>query len=320
MINTKSKICIILAPKSEKLVNEIITWIKRLKVSFFRITDLDEIKIINVDILKFKIVYRNSSIKNDNILSFWNRKGELNTINFNDNKNIKILSHCERESLTVFSYLVQQLEEKKNLGNYFLQIPNKLNHLYLAQKSGLEIPKTTITNNKEAIKSLNKDSPNIINKSLSDSFTGTFNQTYYYNHTERISKEIIEDLEESFFPSLFQEELEKAYELRIVFVQEKLWSMAIFSQNDKKTEVDCRNYNYEKPNRKMPFKLPIEVSENVRKFIRISGLNTGAIDMVVTKDKKYVFLECNPNGQISMVSEHCNYYIEKYIAEYLSTP
>jgi glutathione synthase/RimK-type ligase-like ATP-grasp enzyme len=96
--------------------------------------------------------------------------------------------------------------------------------------------------------------------------------------------------------------------------------MAIFSQNDEKTIVDWRNYNHDRPNRKIPFKLPLEVENNIRKFIKASGLNTGAIDMVVTKGRKYVFLECNPNGQISMVSEHCNYFIEKYIADYLSTP
>jgi ATP-GRASP peptide maturase of grasp-with-spasm system len=309
---------IIVAPDAEQTVNTVIYWLNNLKISFFRMDDIKENFDVNID--SFEICKSKISLKKEYIISFWNRKGNFRINTMYSQNYGKTKQYLFRESSIVSNFFIQQLEEKKYLGNYFLQIPNKLSHLYLAQKSGLEIPKTTITNHKNAIKSFNKDSLNIINKSLSDSFTGTFNQTYYYNHTERVSNEIVEELENSFFPSLFQEELQKAYELRIVFVQETLWSMAIFSQNDTKTQVDWRNYNHERPNRKVPFKLPFDVEKNIRKFIKASGLNTGAIDMVVTKDKKYVFLECNPNGQIGMVSEHCNYFIEKYIADYLTTP
>lgn len=309
---------IIIAPDAEQTVNSVIYWLNSFEISFFRIDDFKESIDVNLD--SFEICKNKISVKKEGILSFWNRKGNFRISPMDFQNYEKTQQYLYRESNIISNFLIQQLEEKKHLGNYFLQIPNKLNHLYLAQKSGLEIPKTTITNDKEVITSFKNESPNIINKSLSDSFTGTFNQIYYYNHTESISDEVIEELEDSFFPSLFQEELQKAYELRIIFVQETLWSMAIFSQNDTKTQIDWRNYNYEKPNRKIPFKLPSEIEINIRKFIKASGLNTGAIDMVVTKEGKYVFLECNPNGQISMVSEHCNYYIEKYIAEYLSTP
>ena len=309
---------IIIAPDAEQTVNSVIYWLNSVQIFYLRINDFEENFELNLD--SFEISINKISVKKESIISFWNRKGNFK-INTTDIQNYeKTKQYLFRELNIVSNFFVQQLEEKKYLGNYFLQIPNKLNHLYLAQKSGLEIPKTIITNNKDVFKSFKNELSNIINKSLSDSFTGTFNQTYYYNHTERVSNEIFEEVEESFFPSLFQEELQKAFELRIIFVEEKLWTMAIFSQNDKKTEVDWRNYNHERPNRKIPFKLPLEIEINIRKFIKASGLNTGAIDMVVTKDKKYVFLECNPNGQVSMVSEHCNYYIEKYVAQYLSIP
>ena len=47
-------------------------------------------------------------------------------------------------------------------------------------------------------------------------------------------------------------------------------------------------------------------------------MNSGSIDMVVTKDKRYVFLEVNPIGQFKQVSYPCNYYLEKEVAKYLS--
>ena len=46
-------------------------------------------------------------------------------------------------------------------------------------------------------------------------------------------------------------------------------------------------------------------------------LDTGSIDMIVTLDGEYVFLEINPIGQFGMVSYHCNYHLEKRIAEYI---
>ena len=46
-------------------------------------------------------------------------------------------------------------------------------------------------------------------------------------------------------------------------------------------------------------------------------LETGSIDMILTKDGKYVFLEINPVGQFGMVSYPCNYFLEKAIAKTL---
>ena len=46
-------------------------------------------------------------------------------------------------------------------------------------------------------------------------------------------------------------------------------------------------------------------------------LKTGSIDMILTPEGDYYFLEVNPVGQFSMTSSPCNYNLEKRIAEYL---
>lgn len=295
--------------KAEKTVNLVLLYFLSDRKSFFRTDELDEGLIL-------KLISKKSKS-----LCFWCRKGVgLSQTLKNKMADNLLDSYLYSEKIILFNFFIKKLEQKKHLGNYFLQEPNKLNHLSIAQESGLDVPKMLITNKKKVLLGFKNKYKSIINKSLKDSFTGSFDGIYYYNHTERVSDEVIESLDETFFLSLFQEELEKAYELRIVFVNDVLWTMAIFSQNDEKTSVDWRNYNHERPNRKTPYQLPQQVADNTRKFIKASGLNIGAIDMVVTKDRKFVFLECNPNGQISMTSESCNYFIEKHIAEYLSTP
>lgn len=299
----------VLSSDAEKTVNSVILWF-----------NYRNVRVVRKKKLSIEDIF---SIKDENLLSeicsFWNRKGDIGGYIFKIN-NTKIQNYISDEFDVFIGYFIKRLQQKKHLGNYYLQVPNKLNHLSIAQEVGLEIPDMLITTQKSILLGFKNKYKSIINKSLKDSFTGSFDGIYYYNHTERVSDEVIESLDETFFPSLFQEELEKAYELRIVFVNDVLWTMAIFSQNDEKTSVDWRNYNHERPNRKTPYQLPQQVADNTRKFIKASGLNIGAIDMVVTKDRKFVFLECNPNGQISMTSESCNYFIEKHIAEYLSTP
>ncbi|WP_447951552.1 hypothetical protein [Chryseobacterium koreense] len=46
-------------------------------------------------------------------------------------------------------------------------------------------------------------------------------------------------------------------------------------------------------------------------------LATCSIDMIVNKDWEYYFLEINPVGQFGMISNPCNYFLEKKLAELL---
>jgi len=120
--------------------------------------------------------------------------------------------------------------------------------------------------------------------------------------------------ENDFFPSYIQEYIEKKYELRIFFIETEFWAMAIFSQNDDQTKTDFRNYNHSKPNRNIPYVLPKELEEKLIRLSKKTGVNCGSIDMIVTKNDEYIFLEINPIGQFGMVSNPCNYYLHERIA------
>jgi len=96
---------------------------------------------------------------------------------------------------------------------------------------------------------------------------------------------------------------------------EQIFSMAIFSQRNTKTNIDYRNYDKEKMNRMIPYILPVEIQQKILNFMQRAGLDTGSIDMIKTSDNHYFFLEVNPAGNIEMVSDICNYKIERKIAE-----
>src|SRR5688500_5360277 len=90
--------------------------------------------------------------------------------------------------------------------------------------------------------------------------------------------------------------------------------MAIFSQSDEQTKTDFRKYNEKKPNRYVPFKLPDEIDQKIKLLFKKIDLNTGSVDLIVDKDDNYFFLEINPVGQFGMVSDPCNYFLEKNVA------
>jgi glutathione synthase/RimK-type ligase-like ATP-grasp enzyme len=93
--------------------------------------------------------------------------------------------------------------------------------------------------------------------------------------------------------------------------------MAIFSQGDAQTRVDMRVYNHARPNRMVPARLPAAVTAAIVRFMEMVGLKTGSLDLIRTHDGRHLFLEVNPGGQFGMVSEPCNYYLEREVAQYL---
>lgn len=222
--------------------------------------------------------------------------------------------------LMLKDYLVDIEDVDRVLGNYWITGMNKLKTLEKAKNNGLTIPKTLVTTQKkDLIAFLESCSNGVITKALHETLFANQveSEQIYTTYTEVITDEIVALLPEQFYPSLFQEKLEKKYELRIVYLDGECYSMAMFSQFDEQTSVDFRRYNKKKGSRNVPYQLPKETEENIKNLMKELRLNMGSIDIIKTKDNKLVFLEVNPVGQYGMTSYPCNYHLNKKIAEYL---
>jgi len=99
--------------------------------------------------------------------------------------------------------------------------------------------------------------------------------------------------------------------------ERKFSQWQFFPKNDPKTLQDFRRYNYQNPNRFVPFNLPSQIESKIFCLMDELDLQTGSIDLIKDTTGKYYFLEINPNGQYGMVSKPCNYFLEREIAEYL---
>lgn len=263
----------------------------------------------------------------DDITAFWFRRSaidltaasRLESHTASPDLKQEMLGHLSMESSVLQTAFFSWLSTKKVLGNHREKGMNKLVVLQMARAAGLEIPATLVTNAKEKLRVFARQYPEMITKCLSEVRSFRIEGKMMGMYTSTINEEDVESLPDLFAPSLFQENIKKELELRVFYLAGEVFPMAIFSQLDPVTAVDFRQYNHEKNNRVVPYALPADITDKIRKLMSALSLNTGSVDIIKSTDRKYIFLEVNPVGQFGMVSKPCNYFLEKKIAQFLTT-
>ena len=192
---------------------------------------------------------------------------------------------------------------------------NKIDVLVKAKKIGLLIPESIITSSKTEVVNFLKVNESLITKPIFEVVPIVHKNDAISMLTKEVKMEDIEKFPDLFYPSLFQKKVEKEFELRVFIYKDKIYSIAMFTQNDEQTKVDFRNINVEKPNRYVPFLLPKSIENKLLILMNDVKLNTGTLDLMVNDKNEFIFLEINPIGQFGMVSIGGNFHIEKMIAE-----
>lgn len=194
---------------------------------------------------------------------------------------------------------------------------NKFLVLGMASRIGFEVPPTYLVNDLQDLKRDLKEGKSFISKSIYNPLIMKIGESPYSMYTTRITEDDLERLPEFFLPSMVQKMVEKQFEIRVFYLMGECYSMAILSQEDNQTSMDYRRYNYDKPNRFVPYRLPKDIIEKIDILMEELHLNTGSLDFIKDQDGRYVFLEVNPTGQFGMVDFSCNYGLHKKIAEIL---
>jgi len=232
---------------------------------------------------------------------------------FNDRERKQLNDELRFLQYSIYDYSLR-------FGSRFLEINNnRISNFIMAKKVGLNLPETLITTSKKELLNFFLKHERIITKPIHNGYFGYEHggKRYDCKGTILVSAEMISNMNEVFCPSLFQEYIPKQVELRIFYFDKVFFPMAIFSQLDTKTRFDFRNYNYQKPNRCVPYILSNVLENRLLDLMKRLRLNTGSIDIILTPEGEEVFLEVNPTGQFGWVSENCNYNIYKFIAEKL---
>jgi len=317
---------LIISNESDKSTNEVIDWLEFYGEIFLRISDKDKVKIkkieLNTSKTNIQLLIKNISVNLSEIKSIWYRRGWL-TID-------KDFFLSDTMKLFKRKLKVQLVTEFNDINRFIIEIMseislnkptdnhiNKLTVLKEAKQVGLNVPQSLICSYKLELLRFAKKAGKLITKNVTQGLWVDFNKYSLNSLTERVTNSTINEMPEHFMPTFFQQEIKKIAEVRTFFINNAFYSSIIFSQSDERTSVDFRNYNYQRPNRTPPFKLPLKIERKLNLLMEVLGLNSGSIDLIIGEDNKFYFLEVNPIGQFKQVSFPCNYNLEKIIAQYL---
>lgn len=199
---------------------------------------------------------------------------------------------------------------------------NKPYQMQIASSVGLKIPNTLITNEpKEATEFFREQKGEVVVKTFGGSPLSDEENRPLAVYTNRVSEDDLLEAGDGirYGPVMFQSYIPKAIELRITAVGEQLFACAIHSQDSSRTKDDWRRYDFDRVKHE-PYRLPLDIAGKLRILMELFGISFGAIDMIVTPDGDYVFLEVNPSGQWGWIERITGMPISKAIADTLTSP
>ena len=181
---------------------------------------------------------------------------------------------------------------------------NKLVQLIAAREVGFQVPETLMTNDFSRVRAFyEKNKGNVIFKTFRPASWRCQDGSITHVCTTPIHAEHLLD-EEAIraCPGIYQPKLDKLYELRVTVVGGNVLAAAIDSQIARPS----MDWRYDFPSATLPLKattLPNEVSERCVALCRKLNIVYGAIDIVVSREGDYVFLEINESGQFLWVEQ-----------------
>lgn len=256
------------------------------------------------------------SISIDDVKKFhsvWYRRTKIPSVLFD---NIIERNLFSKDIINFTKSIFQLIKAEKWLSNPYKisDSENKLLQLKYAVEIGFKVPNTIISNTKNEIINFYKENrENVILKPL---YNGRVidgeNQKLIFtnklNFDEFLKEEYLS------FPILFQENVQKDYEIRVTIVDKKNFSAKVKSQENPNSKIDWRRERLKFE----PIVLPNEINKMCFEIVHSLGLNFGAIDLIKDKNGDYIFLEINPNGQWVWIEIDTGLKISDAIIEFLT--
>ena len=329
---------LILSRESAEITTDtVIDWLENLGSDYFRLNGEDLVnEKCSIDFSlnnstnewRFTIFYENQRIDSEDINAIWFRRSfdwDIDRRYWSDSNNIaetdflnNLNSYHQGEIRAAYNLIETVLKSRFWLSRPSKSAMDKFEVLSEARKCGFHIPESLLTNNLRGLNCFVNKHVSCITKPSVDATVLIGSDFGISTMTKKINAEIVSKVRSPFFaPSFFQVQIDKVYEIRVIFLQERIFPVAIFSQSNPKTILDYRNYDEKIPNRLELLKLSEGLSKKILKLVKSLDLNFGCIDLIKSRAGDYVFLEVNPVGQFLGHSGILNLQIEKYIAKIL---
>ncbi len=225
---------------------------------------------------------------------------------------------CVRESQATLDGFWDSLREARWVDNLerINVAHNKLLQLRVASVVGFVIPQTLITNKAESAREFFQQVNGKMVSKLLTTLSRSMEATSFFLYTSTVKEEDLLDAESlRYCPMVFQEQIPKQSELRVVYVNGNVFVGALDA------DVYAGAVDWRKPGVEVGawqhYKLPDEVVNRLKIFMGKLGLLFGALDFIVTPSGEYVFLEINPIGEWGMLEKDLDLPISSAIADAL---
>ena len=207
---------------------------------------------------------------------------------------------------------------------------NKIEQLQRAAQLGFRVPKTLITNDPEQARQFYETCHGQIiyktlvapmldwaareSKPLPEVEEAPGARMIYTTLITQEQLRVLETVRTA--PCQFQELIPKRLEVRVTIIGEDMFVCEIHSQEDERTSLDWRHY--EAPITYKKGSLPPEIADKCFALMKSYGLNYSAIDLILTPEGEYVFIENNPAGQCFFVQDRIpEFKMVEAVASYL---
>ncbi len=192
-----------------------------------------------------------------------------------------------------------------NAPRRLLLASNKPEQLTIANAIGFKVPDTYVGSSYERIKKFYEaHSGEIIAKAVKHGFDFDGCKARVAA-TQKIDEASLATIKcYATMPMIFQNHIEKEYDIRVIVVDSDVFATAIESQGCEETKTDWRLSDcYKIPLKQYKINLPQKIISLCLEITKKFNLRYSAIDLILGKDGAYYFLELNPNGQWAWIEQ-----------------
>lgn len=181
---------------------------------------------------------------------------------------------------------------------------SKLLQHQAALEAGFRLPDTLYGNSPQEIRSfIRQHGGRVVYKPFLPAVWRQGERFWAPSTTEVREKDLVPDAVLRSTPGIYQELVEKNFEVRVTMMGRTALAVRIDSQATAKGRLDWRKAYDEL--RMSPFELPVEVAAQCRDLLARLGLAFGGLDLIVTPQGETVFLEINEMGQFLFAERYC---------------
>jgi RimK-like ATP-grasp domain len=270
----------------------------------------DLISTIDADRFTLKVVSESlgRSLELDEISGLWWRRPYPPLSKYRRDKPHNLFAVVKDESRSaLIGCLCAMVQNSFNDLGRSRQAAYKPTQLVRAQKLGLKVPKTLITNDPEEVRAFhNHIGRNTVYKMFNGSPFGLYG-------TRRLEEEDLDSLDRlKGCPAIFQEYIDGDYDIRVTIVGDQVFSARIdYGTLDEVIDTRFVETGISE------CKLPCWLEERLVQLVSDFGLVYGAIDLRFSAANGYVFFELNPEGQYLWIEIETGLPISRAIAKHL---